>query len=507
MCYRLPHSRCFLLAVVPLLLAPSAYGAPREAPRVTSSLTLEPYVFETSEGNTVPADLGRLEVPEDRTAGESRSIHVAFVRLPALSENPGPPIVYLAGGPGSSGIESARGQRWELLQTLRQVGDVLLLEPRGTGLSRPNLICRETWIHPYDQELKPDQVFREIRERGRACAETLEKWGYQVSAYNVREIADDIEDLRQALGVAKVHLLAVSYGSHLALTVLRRHESSVGRAVLVGVVGPDHALKLPSTVQAKLKQIELELGGDPKEGKGFVSTVRRVLGRLEKEPVDLVVNDPQARRDLTVKVGKLDLQLATVRFLGTRENLQKLVAAYEEMDRGDFSTMAQKLRMGKKGWLGSAIPYAIICSSGASPQRWQAISESEDDALLGRLLDFPFPEICPALGVSELGPKSRTPVKAGVPTLMISGTLDIRTPSENALQILGHLPHAHHLLVVGGGHGNDLLLSSPKIPQAIRDFFLDGSVTAEEIVAFPKETPSSPSAAGGKTESLRRGRQ
>ena len=63
---------------------------------------------------------GRFHVPLNRTDGFGDSLQLAFVRLPATTPDPGPPIVYLAGGPGGSGIATARGSRFSLFMALRR---------------------------------------------------------------------------------------------------------------------------------------------------------------------------------------------------------------------------------------------------------------------------------------------------------------------------------------------------------------------------------------------------
>jgi hypothetical protein len=74
-------------------------------------LTLELLLFEAANGQRVEADQGRLVVPENRRRSGSRTIEIAFVRFKSATDAAGPPIVYLAGGPGGSGIATARGPR------------------------------------------------------------------------------------------------------------------------------------------------------------------------------------------------------------------------------------------------------------------------------------------------------------------------------------------------------------------------------------------------------------
>jgi carboxypeptidase C (cathepsin A) len=67
-------------------------------------------VFETNDKKEkVDAEFGTLFVPEKRSDPESNLIELAFVRFKSTAKNPGPPIVYLTGGPGGSGIGAARG--------------------------------------------------------------------------------------------------------------------------------------------------------------------------------------------------------------------------------------------------------------------------------------------------------------------------------------------------------------------------------------------------------------
>src|SRR4029077_7039504 len=134
----------------------------------------------------------------------------------------------------------------EMLLALRAAADVILLDQRGTGLSRPSLVCNKTWEHPRDEPLDDAAARSAIRGAARECAEQMQRQGVRLAAYNPREIADDVDALRRALGARKVSLVATSYGTRLALEVLRRHGGAVDRAVLLGVVAPDQELKLPA---------------------------------------------------------------------------------------------------------------------------------------------------------------------------------------------------------------------------------------------------------------------
>ena len=139
-------------------------------------LLIVPSVLKTdlfgpgSEEHRVAAEFGRLIVPEKRSNPQSNSIELAFVRLRSTAHDPGPPLVFLQGGPGTSGID---GLRWNLtwFMALREVGDVITLDQRGTGLSHPCLDCLENWALPLDQPGSRAEVLHLARERMRSCAE------------------------------------------------------------------------------------------------------------------------------------------------------------------------------------------------------------------------------------------------------------------------------------------------------------------------------------------------
>src|SRR5262245_19711505 len=136
------------------------------------SLVVSPYTFISARHDTVAAELGRLSVPERHGKPGSGTIELVFVRFRCTSPHPGPPIVYLAGGPGGSGIAAARGSRFPLFMAMREFGDVISLDQRGTGMSNPNLNCQEQIDFPVDKALDREEMLGLFRKQSRACAQS-----------------------------------------------------------------------------------------------------------------------------------------------------------------------------------------------------------------------------------------------------------------------------------------------------------------------------------------------
>jgi pimeloyl-ACP methyl ester carboxylesterase len=451
-------------------------------------MILEPYVFKAADGQKTEAELGRLLVPENRSNSRSNSIELAFVRFKCTAAEPGPPIVYLAGGPGGSGIGTAGGPRFPQFMAMRAVADVIALDQRGVGRSKPNLECRQTLDYPLDRPGDREEMLRLYREHSRACARFWTEQGVDLFAYNTNENADDVEALREALGVEKISLWGTSYGTHLALTVIRRHEERVHRVVLAGVEGPDHTLKMPGDVQRHFEEITRLYREDLEVGRLLVDLlewVDRVCARLEKDPVIVEITDPRTGQRVNVTVGSFDLQLFAAALPGRIQAIQSFPAAAHSISNGDFTPLAMFALEFRRAPLPPAMSLMMDCASGASRERCARFRQEAAAHPVASLVDFPYPDICDAWGSPDLGPAFRSPIRSHLPVLFMSGALDGRTPASNVEEIRDGFPHSVHVLIEGTAHGDHLLLSTPMTGQVMMEFLAGRPVSTTRITLPP----------------------
>ena len=464
-------------------------AAPYSLQQKSGDLRLEPYSLVTGRGQKIDAELGWLTVPENRNNASSRLIEIAFVRFKSTAQNPGPPTIYLAGGPGGSGIDTAKGPALPLLMALREIGDVILLDQRGTGISKPNLVCSKAWDFPLDQPGAPKAMLRLSQIRMSECVHQLKSRGIDLNGYNTNESADDVEALSKAIGAAKVNLWGISYGTHLALTIIRRHEGIVNRAILNGIEGPDEAmLKLPSTIQKQLMKLDNLGHSDAKLNTlrlDLLRLTKNLLNQLAKKPVTSEAVDPQTSQKIKVTVGKWDIQFFTAGPITQTWGLKGLPSFYYALSKGDFTPLAQAALSFRRGQIGSMMPWMTICASGASEERYRRIKREGGQSLLGDAINFPFPQICSFLGKPNLGREFRAPVLSAVPVLFISGTLDGRTPVEQAQEVQRGFPHGEHLVVEGASHGFDLFYFFPKQKEIMLDFLKGNSISTTRISILP----------------------
>lgn len=452
------------------------------------TLKLKPHTFENSKGEKTPAEFGTLLVPEKRSDPNSNLIELAFVRFKSTAANPGPPIVYLAGGPGGSGIDAAGGSRFPLFMAFREIADVIAFDQRGTGYSKPNLGCYERLSIPLDVAPSREAALKELRLNAKACASYWRDiQRVDLTGYNSNESADDLEDLRKALGVPKITLWGISYGTHLTFATLRRHPQSISRAILAGIEGPDHTYKLPSNIQKHLEDLAAVVKADPQIGKDIpdlLGLMKSVFDRLDAEPQTVEITDPRTKQKVRVIVNKFVLQYIVGNNIGTTVTAN-FPALFYRASKGDFTNPAQVwVNISRQG-AGSAMSNMMDCASGQTAARREQIAREAKGTLLEDLFNFPFPEVCDEWKAPDLGDEFRSPLKSNVPVLFISGTLDARTPVSNAEEYRKGFATSTHMIIDGAVHSDPLFLSSPKIKDGMMEFLRGQTVTVTQIAGPP----------------------
>ncbi|MEA2239597.1 MAG: hypothetical protein QOC81_4321 [Thermoanaerobaculia bacterium] len=438
---------------------------------------------QADDGTKVDCESGELRVSENRANPSSRMITLRFFRFKSTAEKPGAPIVYLAGGPGGSGINAARGPRFPLFMAMRAFGDVIALDQRGVGKSEPNLECHDDYIIDPSQPASAEAAAKAIGAPLRKCFDGLRAKGIDLDAYNTLESAHDLDDLRKALGVPKISLWAISYGTHLALATVKAHEAGIDRLILAGIEGPDSTLKLPSDQQELLEKIAVLAKTEMPDLLGTLAAVEK---KLEK-PRHVDLTHPISGQKVALTIGKSDLQIVVADMLTGPESFNALPDLLSRLAEGDWMALALAAGRLRFGRTPSAMAVMMDCASGATPARATWIAREAATTLLADAINWPYPEVCRAVGAHDLGDAFRTPVKTTLPVLLIAGTLDGRTPVHNAVDVAKGMPNATLLTVEGAGHSDPLFLSSPKILDAMKDFMATGKTAiTRACAASPK---------------------
>lgn len=459
-----------LLAVGIITMTPPAASARGQLLEASTSSISAP-------GGEFEVTTGFVRVPEIRTTdgAATGAIELAVVRVRRRGTPANRPAhVVLAGGPGDSGVNLAMGlvrqggpAVWELFD-----GDVIGIDQRGTGRSRPNLDTAVRYDLPLDKPGSLEEWLPRIREANRRVAEEFRSRGIRLEGYNTRESAHDVSDVLRALGSARMTLWGRSYGSHLALATAAQYPGLVDRLVLVSPEGPDHTWKRPALVDAIIDQLVARGATDLK------ANLQDALARLRRRPVTVDVTNPLTGARTTIAVGAFDVQWIVAQALSDPRLVSTLPSAAREMAQGRFERVAQIaiVRRTRTG-VQSAMKQMMDLSSGASWQRQGQIEQEAADALLGNTINFPGMFLADAWApVTDLGADFRRPTRSAVPALILVGDLDPRTPVTNAREIAATLSGATTVVLENASHEFDLFGSSA-IRDVITRFFRGERVT------------------------------
>lgn len=433
------------------------------------------------DGRHMEVTTGFVSVPEQRGGrGQGRSIDLAVIRLRWAGSSSALVNMVLAGGPGDSGTQLLSGLPGARAAALLDLmgGDVIGFDQRGSGRSLPSLAIPDRVSLPLDVAGSPTAWLPSIEHASRMAVDRLGKNGVGLASYTSVENAEDVDAVRRAFGYAQMNLWGRSYGSHLALATVRRHPDSVARLILVSPEGPDHTFKLPSRTDAVIRRIAGRAGVPT-----LPETMRGVIDRLRKAPVTVQVAGADGLPQ-RVTIGAFDVQWLTAQALGDPRTLATLPVAYREMAAGDFRRLGQLALESRTRWrLGTAMTYMMDLSSSGSPRRIQRIRREARTALLGNAMNFPIMALGDIWPVADLGADYRAPVRSPVPTLLLVGDLDARTPVENAREIARSLPNAKLVILENAAHQFDLF-GDPLIQPLLTDF-LGGRKTRVDRVRLP----------------------
>jgi pimeloyl-ACP methyl ester carboxylesterase len=442
------------------------------------------------EGTTV--ECGYLVVPEKRADPDAGTIRLAVgIFHPPGGATESDPIIYLAGGPGGSVLELLHLSFEGLYQPIMAVGrDLILFDQRGVGLSEPALDCPdahelalELLDHVRDgEELSEEEMDVLFGDAYAACADDLRAVA-DLTAYNTVASAADVNDLRLALGYDQVNLWGQSYGTRLALGVLRDYPQGVRSVVLDSVYPPDVDMYLesPANLDRALEALFEACAADaacsaayPCLRQVFFDTVER----LNSNPVETVIRDPfTGRIHSALLTGDVYFGLV-FQLLYVTEMLPALPQLITDVSQGDVETF-NRIRgavLGQGMAISRGMSFSVQCNEetafstveefDAALADYPELADFLEGGSLGRAAYV----VCTFWGAGQAAEIENEPVTSDIPTLVMTGEFDPITPPAWGRQAAETLENSSFYLYPNVGHG---AASVAGCPQDMLVAFLD----------------------------------
>jgi pimeloyl-ACP methyl ester carboxylesterase len=414
--------------------------------------------FPATAGNI---ECGWLTVPESRSRPLGRTIRLNVVVARPANASGAPPVVNLSGGPGQSGAPV----RWNP-GLVAPVRDLIYFDQRGTGTSQPalcpefnadyaanrNTTARENWV----ESEKP--IIRR-------CVELLRAQGIDAEAYNTSTSAQDVADLRRALGYAKWIVRGGSYGTRLAQEVMRADPLGVHAAVMIAPAPAGRqgeALEWRLSIQQYFEKLFAACAGDTTCHKAFPDPegdFYALWESLNREPIRTLAANG---RDTVVLSGDRLVNSLVVLFDGTTFH-GRIPFLLSELRRGDRMRAARELapNVANSGGIAVALNRLVNCYESRGLRQGVVDSANTVPKPPFRMkLDT---GTCALWRTRFASEAENAPVRSEIPTLIITGEYDLRTTAEDAHRIARTLTHAYVYVLPGMGHsglgpcGQDLI--------------------------------------------------
>ncbi|HEX3670831.1 MAG TPA: alpha/beta hydrolase [Candidatus Cybelea sp.] len=421
-----------------------------------------------------PSTCGTYTVYEDRAAATGRTIALKFIVIHAAHRS-NRAIVWNPGGPGASATVAADGiadgDFSRELTALRDRYDILLVDNRGTGGSalqqcdfapadRPQLYFAQLW---------PDDLVTRCRARLTQHAD--------LSLYTTSIAADDLNQLRGALGYPKLVLDGGSYGTRFYLIYARRHPESVESIVLDGVA-PPHFLIIPLEdargAQDAMTNLVAECKSDavcnshfPQLGPHFDALVRR----FGTGTVGVPLADAKTRHVATVRLSKEVFADRLRQLLYFPESAKYAPFIVDRAYRGDYAPLATMVNIVTLGFaqiVAAGLNLSVTCAEDIPFITESDVAATSANSFEGDLRVRAQQRACRIWNVRPVAASFNEPVRSDAPILMISGSDDPTSPPQYAQRALPYLPNARILLIKNAGHGTETTCSDALIVAFVR---------------------------------------
>ncbi len=450
------------------------------------SFTLEECPFRPLPG--ADPQCGYLSVPANRSRPEEGRIRLAAAVFPARSEEIHPPVVYLEGGPGGEALASLPFSYETLVKPLDAERTVIVFDQRGVGYSEPSLSCPEIRLLTFDlldEDLPDEEWLARYTAVLHECRETWGSRGIDLSNFNSAASAADVADLRAALGYDEWDLYGISYGTRLALTVMRDHPEGI-RSVVLDSAYPHQvdeiALALRGAAGA-LDEIFSACAADPycSSAYGDLETLLfSAVERLDESPAEIEVIDYFTFRTYPALLDGGGLLSLVFLALYSEWSFPRIPQALAEIQDGRYSSAEELLSLflANSAFLSVGMNVTIGCREEV-PFSDPGLVSSEREAhprlaplVEGSLFELGnASEFCAAWGAGQAGPIENQPVTSSIPALVMAGRFDPVTPPDYGRRTAEHLGGAWLVEFPTLAHGVSTVEGCPR--SIMLDFLAD----------------------------------
>ncbi|HEY4277108.1 MAG TPA: alpha/beta hydrolase [Conexibacter sp.] len=438
-----------------------------------------------------------VSVPRDYDHPRGAQITIGFDRLRATNRahrvgslivNPGGP-----GGPGSQvvAVEAAGRHLWH--PALHRRFDMIGMDPRGIGLSRPSIKCdpapynRPVSLFP-DSQAQFDQLAAWARAFGASCRRLT---GPLLGHVDTLSVARDMEAVRKALGQGKLNFLGLSYGAEMGTLYAEHYPKRIRAMALDAIL--DHTIPVNKLVDDATRAYEdtlnrvaawcAQTSSCPLHGQDLLALFDQLTQQADHQPLPAPQCDrapcrgPVTGDDIRMNAFNLMLVKQPVAALGI-PGWADFAGALAQAAAGDASAFATPLATSPRddpfpalGVNCADYPHTFgrtfgqISATMARSRMLAPHTQGAGETWLGLTGCLRWP-------VPAANPPHRLQIRGAPPILLVNATHDPSTPYVWAQDVHAQVPRSILLTRDGDGHTSSFLGPGSRTNDAIARFLI-----------------------------------
>lgn len=460
-----------MLCVCLVLLNACALGKSSATTTTTAQFTKGACPFTVSSSLKVGKDVicGMVTVPENHAHPNGRMVHLAVADFkPSGSSTPADPVIYLSGGPGGRAV----GDFGPIITAANRAvffgnRDLILFDQRGTGYSQPSLACTEVdqlQFTNLDKNVSVADAITIQNAAFQACHARLVNNGVNLAEYTSYNDAGDVHDVILALGLKQANLYGVSYGTRLALEVMRSFPDRVRSVVLDSTFPPqvESFTSFPTSFARVYATMFAGCAADATCAAKHPNLENRfyaLVQTMNATPITFQTTDTNTNKSYTVLFKGDDLANLLFNAFYVTPFIKDIPKVIDDVSQGNYDELSN--------WFGvfnfdTSVSWgmyeSVECAEDAPFVTPQGIATAEQavapilradstQSQDGQLAE------CQNWHVPAVNASAKSAVTSAIPTLILEADYDPITPPANGDLAAQTLSHSYVLRFPGLGHG------------------------------------------------------
>lgn len=417
-----------------------------------------------------------LDVPLDYSDPGGETLRLSIAKAPAEGDRTGTLFIN-PGGPGALAADFAVYQvATRLPEAITDRFDIVGVDPRGLGASAIDCGVDFAELYSVDHDIDSAEEEAALLASSRDYVDACDAAAGDVLPHlGSRNVARDIESVRDAIGDDQISYLGYSYGTVVGQVYAEMFPERVRAMVLDGVVELGETGVRSAERQARGFERALRAFVEDCDSRGpgacplapdALGAIEDLMEQVEDHPI------PADPRDL----GEGELATAMSAALYSDSYWPALASGVDDALNGDGSELVRLSNQYLAVLDSFDVYYAVSCLDSAWPEQPEQLLAWADAAgdvapHFGEALvnDYVRCSMWPA-GSDPLPPVTApgTP-----PILVVAGTNDPATPYEAGVRVADQLESGALLTYEGEGHGVVATGSSSCVDDAVSDYLVD----------------------------------